>query len=247
MNTEREKYEGMWSDIKIFVEYACMRDRKFYERAKSALLFEKTDGKMVTLDEYLENAKGKNENTVYYTSDKVLQAQYLDLFSGAGIEVVVLDKVFEAQFAQMLEQDRGIKFLRIDSSVADALKGEGDKMESEALVSLFRAVSQNNELEVVFEALKSADVPAILNVNEESRRFDDMMKMYSMGADAPSMAKETLILNSNSALIKKLAENPDESVARQLYTLTLMSRRRLSAAEMTEFLKTAYGMLEDRL
>jgi HSP90 family molecular chaperone len=74
-----------------------------------------------------------------------------------------------------------------------------------------------------------------------------MMKMYSMGENAPSMAKETLILNSNSALIKKLAENPDESVARQLYTLTLMSRRRLSATEMTEFLKTAYGMLEDRL
>ena len=247
MNADREKYEAMWSDIKIFVEYACMRDRKFYERAKSALLFEKTDGKMVTLDEYLENAKGKNENTVYYTSDKVLQAQYLDLFSGAGIEVIVLDKVFETQFAQMLEQDRGIKFLRIDSSLADALKGEGEKIESEALVSLFRAVSGKNELEVVFEVLKDGDVPAILNVNEESRRFDDMMKMYSMGADAPSMAKETLILNSNSALIKKLAISLDEGVAKQLYALTLMSRRQLSAAEMTEFLKTAYGMLEDRL
>ncbi len=247
MNTERERYEAMWGDIKIFVEYACMRDRKFYDRAKSALLFEKTDGKAVTLDEYFENAKGKNENTVYYTSDKVLQAQYLDLFSEAGIEVVVLDKVFETQFAQMLEQDRGIKFLRIDASVADALKGEGEKMESEALVSLFRTVSANSELEVVFEALKSVDVPALLNVNEESRRFDDMMKMYSMGENAPSMAKETLILNSNSALIKKLVQNPDEGVARQLYTLTLMSRRRLSAAEMTEFLKTAYGMLEDRL
>ena len=247
MNTDRKKYEGIWNDIKIFVEYACMRDRKFYDRAKTALLLEKTDGKKVTLDEYLEAAKEKNENTVYYTSDKASQAQYLAMFEGAGIEVVVFDKVFETQFAQMLEADRGIKFLRIDSSLADALKGDGEKMESEALTELFRKVSGNAELEVVFESLKNGEIPAVLNVNEESRRFDDMMKMYSMGEDAPSMAKETLILNSSSSLIKKLAENPDEAVAKQLYTLTLMSRRRLTAAELTEFLRVGYGMLEDRL
>ncbi len=247
MNTEREKYEGLWNDIKIFVEYACMRDRKFYDRAKTALLLEKTDGAKVTLDEYLAKAKEKHENTVYYTSDKVLQAQYLSMFEAEGIDVIVLDKVFETQFAQMLEQDRGIKFLRIDSSLADALKGEGESAESEVLTELFKKVSGNSELTVAFESLKDASVPAILNVSEESRRFDDMMRMYSGGADAPSMAKETLILNTSSSLIKKLEKNPSETVAKQLYTLTLMSRRRLSAEELKEFLKTGFELLEDRL
>ena len=247
MNTEREKYEGLWNDIKVFVEYACMRDRKFYDRAKTAILFEKTSGGMVTLDEYLEKAKEKNENTVYYTSDKVAQAQYLSMFDDAGIEVVVLDKVFETQFAQMLEQDRSIKFMRIDSDLASALKGDGEQMESEALVELFRKVSGSEKLSVKFESLKDVFVPAILNVSEESRRFDDMMRMYSGGASAPSMAEETLILNSNSTLIKKLVGNPDETVAKQLYSLTLLSRRRLTAEELKEFLKTGFTLLEERL
>ena len=247
MNTEREKYEALWNDIKIFVEYACMRDRKFYDRAKGALLFEKTDGAKVTLDEYLEKAKEKNENTVYYASDKVSQAQYLSMFEDAGIEVVVLDKVFETQFAQMLEQDRGIKFMRIDSNLAEALKGEGEKLESEAAVELFKKVSGNEKLTVKFESLKDVSVPAILNVSEEGRRFDEMMRMYSGGGGASAMAEETLILNSSSSLIKKLIEKPDEAVAKQLYTLTLLSRRRLTADELKEFLKTGFSMLEERL
>lgn len=247
MNTEREKYEGLWNDIKIFVEYACMRDRKFYDRAKSALLFEKTDGGKVTLDEYLEKAKEKHENTVYYASDKVSQAQYLAMFASAGIDVVVLDKVFETQFAQMLEQDRGIKFLRIDSELASALKGEGEKLESEELTALFKKVSGSEKLNVVFENLADESIPAILNVSEESRRFDDMMRMYSSGTERASIAEETLVLNSSSALIKKLVEKPDEKVAKQLYALTLLSRRRLTAEELTDFLSTGYGLLLDLL
>lgn len=247
MNTEREKYEALWNDVKIFVEYACMRDRKFYDRAKTALLFEKTDGSKVTLDEYLEKAKEKHENTVYYASDKVGQAQYLSLFASAGIDVIVLDKVFETQFAQMLEQDRNVKFLRIDSELASALKGEGEKMENEELRELFKKVSGNDKLKVEFEVLADGSVPAILNVSEESRRFDDMMRMYSGGMERASIAEETLVLNSNSELIKRLAEKPDERVAKQIYSLTLLSRRRLTAEELTEFLNAGYGVLLDLL
>lgn len=247
MNTEREKYEGLWNDIKIFVEYACMRDRKFYDRAKGALLLEKTDGSKVTLDEYLEKAKEKHENTVYYASDKVGQAQYLSMFSAAGIDVIVLDKVFETQFAQMLEQDRSIKFMRIDSELAAALKGDGEKMESEALTELFRKVSGNEKLKVEFESLADKSIPAVLSVSEESRRFDDMMRMYSGGAERASIAEETLVLNSSSELIRRLADKPDGKVAKQLYTLTLLSRRRLTAEELTEFLGTGYEMLTELL
>ncbi len=247
INTEREGYEKLWSDIKLFAEYACLRDRKFYDRVKGAILLEKTDGTHATVDEYLEKAKEKHENTVYYTSDKVAQAQYLSMFDSEGIEVAVLDKVIDTQFVSLLEEDKKIKFCRIDAELAGALKGDGEKFESEALTELFKKVSGNEKLKVEFENLKDASVPAIMNVSEQSRRFDDMMKMYSMaeGKDAGmSMAEETLILNSNSSLIRKLAENPSETVAKQLYTLTLISQRRLSADELKDFLKTGYTLLE---
>ena len=248
MNTEREKYEKLWKDIKLFAEYACMRDRKFYDRVKSSILLEKTDGKMVTVDEYLENAKSKHENVIYYTSDATSQAQYLAMFDSAEIEVVVLDKIMDTQFMTVIEQDKNVKFTRIDSEIAAALKGDGEKVESEELTALFKKVSGNEKLNVVFEALKDTGVPALLNVSEESRRFDDMMKMYAMGnggMDAPSMAESTLILNSESSLIKKLIAKPDERAAKQLYTLTVLSQRRLTAEELKSFLSDSFGMLEN--
>ena len=248
MNTEREKYEKLWKDIKLFAEYACMRDRKFYDRVKSSILLEKTDGKMVTVDEYLENAKSKHENVIYYTSDATSQAQYLAMFDSAEIEVVVLDKIMDTQFMTVIEQDKNVKFTRIDSEIAAALKGDGEKVESEELTALFKKVSGNEKLNVVFEALKDTGVPALLNVSEESRRFDDMMKMYAMGnggMDAPSMAESTLILNSESSLVRKLIEKLDERAAKQLYALTVLSQRRLTAEELKSFLSDSFGMLEN--
>ncbi len=244
MNTERESYSKLWNDLKLFVEYGCMRDRKFYDRVKGSVLFEKTDGEKVTLDEYLEKAKEKHENVIYYTADKTSQAQYLSMFENAEIDVIVLDKVIDTQFVTLIEQDRSVKFTRIDAEVASALKGDGEKMESKALDELFKKVSGNEKLNIVFENLKDESVPAILNVSEQSRRFDDMMKMYSMGDGGASMAEETLILNANSSLIKKLADKPDENIAKQLYTLTLLSQRRLSAEELKSFLSASFGLLE---
>ena len=247
MNTERESYSKLWNDLKLFVEYGCLRDRKFYDRVKGSVLFEKTDGEKVTLDEYLEKAKEKHENVVYYTADKTSQAQYLSMFENAEIDVIVLDKVIDTQFVTLIEQDRSVKFTRIDAEVASALKGDGEKLESKELDELFKKVSGNDKLNVVFENLKDESVPALLNVSEQSRRFDDMMKMYSMGEGGASMAEETLILNSNSSLVKKLADNPNENIAKQLYTLTLLSQRRLSADELKGFLSASFGLLENSL
>ena len=250
MNTEREKYEGLWKDIKLFVEYACLRDKKFFDRSKNAILLEKSDGKKVTVDEYLEKAKEKHENMIYYTSDKTAQAQYLSMFDSAEIEVVVLDKVIDTQFVTLIEQDKNVKFARIDAEVAGALKGDGEQFESKDLEELFKKVSGKDKLTVKFENLKDETVPALLNVSEESRRFDDMMKMYSMaeGNEAgASMAEETLVLNSNSPLVRKLADKLDEEIAKQVYTLTLLSQRKLTADELKNFLSSSFGILEKSL
>ena len=120
-NLEREQYEKIWNDIRIFVEYACIRDRKFYERVKSSLLLSLTDGTFVTIDEYLEKAKQTNEGVVYYTTDRALQAQYISLFAAQGISVAVLEKTLDTQFVSALESYRDdVKFKRIDSDVAES-------------------------------------------------------------------------------------------------------------------------------
>lgn len=251
MNTDREKYEGLWGDIRTFVEYACMRDRKFYDRVKGAILLPLVKGGCKTVDEYLEGGKETHENTLYYATDPVSQAQYVSLFDAQGIEVVLLDKMLDTQFINLLEGDRSIKCLRVDSGVADALKAEGEASGSEDLTALFRRASGNEGLEVKYENLKDPTLPAILNLDEQNRRFEDMMRMYSMEGAGTVPQKLTLVVNAASPLIAKLTARTDapdaEVIAKQIYTLALLSQRQLTADELRAFLADSYTILENKL
>jgi len=249
MNTDREKYESLWEDLKLFVEYGCMRDRKFYDRMKGALLLPLTDGKCVTIDEYVEKLGEGAEKVIYYTNDKVAQAQYISLYNAQGIDVVVFDRVYDTQYMNMLEHEKQVKFLRVDSDVAGALKGDGEVWESAELVELFKKVSGNSELKVKYEILKDISVPAILNISEQTRRLEDMMKLYRMrnenkDDDMRLPMEATLVLNSSSDLIRTLAGTLDEAVARQLWSLALLSQRHLDADELKAFLADSFAMLE---
>ena len=253
-NTEREEFEKLWRDLKTFVEYGAIRDRKFFERVLPSVIWEKTDGTYVTLDDYLEAAKQKHENTVYYTTDKVSQAQYVSMFEKESIDVVVLDTVIETQFITLLENEKKLKFVRVDADVAGALKAEGEAGDEPELTELMRKVSASDELEVKYELLKDASTPAVLNISEEARRMDDMMRMYrismgDMGSQMPS-SKATLVINKSNSLVKHIIEvmasdkDRAEQIARQMYTLALLSQRQLTAEELKSFLAQSYDVLE---
>ena len=248
--TERENYEKLWQDIKIFVEYGSLREKKFYDRVKDSVIYQLTGGRYVTLDEYLEGAKEKHENTVYYATDKMAQAQYISMLEGEGIDVMYLDKGLDNQFISMIEQERNVKFLRVDSGVADALRGDGEKFESKALADLFVKVSGNDKLKVTFENLKDGTLPAMLTVSEQDRRFGEMMKLYGMQNDGMPAPEGELVLNSGSDMIKRLAakaENGDESAADSagyIYRLALLAQRKISAEELKDFLRGSFAMLD---
>ena len=254
-DTEREAYEGVWDSIKTFVEYACMRDRKFYDRVSESILFKLTGGQYVTVKEYFDGDTAE-EKILYYTSDPEGQAQYISLFSAEGIKVAVLDRLIDTQFVQMYEHyegDAGVKFRRIDADVAAALKGEGEATECEALTSLYRRVSGNEGLEVKYAPLKDAATPAMLTVSEESRRMEETMRMYAMqggmGAMPSYPVEYTLTVNTNATLttrLKELCESDPEKaslIAAQVWRLCLLSQRKLTAEELTDFLASGFDLL----
>ncbi len=249
-NTDREGYEKVWNDIRTFVEYACMRDRKFWDRVKDSLLLELTDGRFVTTKDYLEAAKESHENTIYYTTDVALQAQYISIFAAQGIQVAVLDKQLDTQFVSMMETyDDTVKYCRIDADVAGALKGDGDVTEQPELIELFKKASGNEQLKVVFSPLKDESIPVLLTVSEESRRMEEMMRLYSMGGLGMMGAfptESTLTVNTTSPLIARLSDmeaDKKEKTAAYLYQLALLSQRKLTAEELQRFLADSYGVL----
>lgn len=242
-NTEREKYEEMYEDLRVFLEYSCLKDEKFYDRVRSSLLFKSVSGEYDTLDGLLSKS---SDGKIYYTSDPVQQAVYVNMFKAENIEVVVLDKVLDPQFISLIEyKNENVKFLRVDAS-SDALKNEGDGENDENLENLFREVSGRNELKVTVSSFKDGSVPAILNVSEESRRFNDMLKMYGENS-AFSQAPEEFVLslNKDSDIVKKLIENGENAkiIAKQIFSLALLAQRRLSAEELSEFVKDSYDLL----
>ena len=250
-NTEREEYEKVWGDIRTFVEYACMRDRKFYDRVKDSLLLELTDGSYVKVADYLERAKETHENTVYYASDKAAQAQYIAMFEGQSMQVALFEKQLDSQFLSFVESyTPEVKYVRIDADVAGALKADGDSNTDQSVADLFVKVSGNEKLKVEFAALKDASVPVLLTVSEQSRRMEEMMKLYAMSGMNMGDAfptEETLTVNTASPLIRKLSAMEDdrrEKTAAYLYALARLSQRKLSAEELQQFLSDSYAVLD---
>lgn len=198
--------------------------------------------------------------TVYYTTDRELQAQYIALFEAQGIQIAVLDKLIDTQFVQMLESyDATVKFQRIDADPAAALKADGDVTENQTLVELFRKASGNDKLEVRFEALKDASLPAMLTVSEQSRRMEEMMKLYAMQTGGKEQAplfplEYTLLLNTASPLISKLtalvaegapedASGKAELIAEQIWRLSVLAQRKFTADELKNFLAGSFDIL----
>ena len=248
---DRENFEKLWKDLKLFVEYGSMRDRKFHERMKEAVLLEKADGSFMTFAEYKEAVGEGTDKKCYYATDPVTQAQYISLFEDAGIPVVLFDKVVDTQYAAMLEQEGDWKFLRIDAELADALKDkEIEDREDADLQALFCEASGEEHLKLKITAFKDSDVPAVLNLGEDERRMRDMMQMYGM--ETKSMPTEaTLLLNAKNSLIEKLLSCEDQeakkNAAGHIYLLALLSQRSLTADELKRFLADSYRNLEKSL
>ncbi|MCR4778197.1 MAG: molecular chaperone HtpG [Lachnospiraceae bacterium] len=279
--TDRENYEKYWDDISPFIKYGCLKDEKFEEKMKDVIIFKNLEDKYVTLPEYLkkedeskeeskeetaentEDAK-KDEasdkevkkDTVYYVTDKVLQSQYINMFKDAGMDAVILTHNIDQPFINSLEaKNDKIKFMRIDADVAGALKGETDEKalekEQKALEELFRKVLNKEKLNVKVEDIKNASVSSMITLSEESRRMQDMMKMYSMGGagldDDMFGEGETLVLNANNELVKYVFDNKDKEdvniFAEQLYDLAMISHKPLKPEAMTKFIARSNEIL----
>lgn len=261
---ERENYEKLWKNIKLFVEYGAIKDRKFYDRIKKSLLFEKTDGKYFSLGEFVEGVKEKSDEEkevkIYYATDKKAQARYISMFTAEGIDVVLLDLALDPQLISKIEYDgelfddkKHIKFLRVDTELADKLKTDEGKKESEELVAAFKEVVPK-DVSVKFESLKDKEVPAIINVSENTQRFADMMKIYGYNSETEEdiLKDATLVLNAGNPLIEKLSALDKEKLAdekakaaiRQIYLMAVMSLRQLTPSEMKELIEASSTVID---
>lgn len=253
--TDKENYEKYWDDISPFIKFGCLKDEKFCEKMTDYVLFKNLDNKYLTFTEALEENKEKHENTIFYTNDPVQQSQYVNMFQAEGIDAVILKDNIDQPFISQLEaKNEGIKFKRIDDELSDSfteeLSEDDEKNLKEKLSEIFKK-ALGREIDIKVQKLKDEKVSSMITVSEETRRMQDMMKMYGMSGMDPSMfgsAGETLTLNANNALVKYILASPDgentELICKQLYDLALISHTPLNPDSMTAFIERSNKILE---
>ena len=246
--TDKENYEKYWDDINPFIKFGCLKDEKFAEKMNDYIIFKNLDGKYLTLKECLEENKEKHENTVFYVTDEVEQSQYINMFKNEGIDAVILTHNIDQPFITNMEsKNENLKFKRIDADLSDSFKEETSKDElkdmTEKLSKTFKDALGKENLTVNVEKLKDASISSMITLSEESRRMQDMMKMYGMAGMDPNMfgaEGQTLVLNANNDLVKYVAEHTDgentKIICEQLYDLAMLSHAPLSPEQMTGFI-----------
>ena len=254
--TDKENYEKYWDDINPFIKFGCLKDEKFAEKMNDYIIFKNLDGKYLTLKECLEENKEKHENTVFYVTDEVEQSQYINMFKNEGIDAVILTHNIDQPFITNMEsKNENLKFKRIDADLSDSFKEETSKDElkdmTEKLSKTFKDALGNENLTVNVEKLKDASISSMITLSEESRRMQDMMKMYGMAGMDPNMfgaEGQTLVLNANNDLVKYVAEHTDgentKIICEQLYDLAMLSHAPLSPEQMTGFIARSNKIME---
>ena len=265
--TDRENYEKYWDDISPFIKFGCLKDEKFCDKMSDYILFKDLDGKYQTLKDLVpeeeaadvdvvENPDDKQEDTeekepekttIFYVTDEVQQSQYINLFREEGKNAVILKHNIDAPFISHLEMKNDkIKFQRIDADLTEDFVEATDEAElketTDSLTEIFRKALGNDKLDVKVEKMKNENISSMITLSEESRRMQDMMKMYSMNGMDLGMfgGGETLVLNANNKLVQYILEHKDgEHVnlfCEQLYDLAMISHQPLAPEKMTKFI-----------
>ena len=273
--TDRDNYNKFWDDISPFIKYGCLSDSKFADRMKDYIIFKNLDNEYISLADYgkdvdaKEDGENKSEETkasdskeekeekktiVYYVTDEKQQSQYINMFKEIGKDAILLTDTIDQPFITHLEQrEDTYSFKRIDADISDEFQeGNQDslKEENEKLSELFKKELANDKLNIKVMNLKNDKIASIMTLSEESRRMQEMMRMYSASGMDSDLFKgeETLILNAKNNLVKYLLNNSEgeytKLICEQLYDLALLSHKQLDSESMTKFIRRSSEILE---
>ena len=209
-------------------------------------------------EENEENTEEKKEKTIYYVTDEKQQGQYINMFKAAKMDAVILTHNIDQPFISQLEsKNEGVKFMRIDADVTDAMKAKTSKKAQEEFEAQAKTVAEimkkalkNDKITIKVDKLKNKKISAMITLSEETRRMQDMMKMYSMpGMDMGDMGGEgeTLLLNANHPLVQYVLEHKDgdnvEMICEQLYDLAKIQHAPLTPEAMTRFINRSNDIM----
>jgi molecular chaperone HtpG len=263
-----EKYVRVWPDISLFMKFGAMNSDKFFAQIKDILIFRVAGSpadkpEYVTLKEYLERTREKQNKRVYYATDEAAQSAYIDLHRSQGLEVIMLDSWIDSHFSSFLEREyreEGIQFKRVDSELDEALINKDkaaelvdpltQKTRSEKLVDLFHQALGKEKLQIKAEALKSESVPAMILLPETLRRLQELNAILQQ-KPMEFLEEHTLVVNTAHPLIQNLQALAEEGrdpelvnlICNHIYDLALITQKSFDPAAARAFVQRSNEVL----
>ncbi|CAN5323781.1 molecular chaperone HtpG [soil metagenome] len=256
---DRKAYEEKWDDIGIFVKYGMISEEKFYDKAKTFVLFKNVEDNYFTLDEYQEKVKpnqtDKEGNVIYlYTTDKGKQDAYIQSAAKRSYDVLNLGGPIDSHFINMLERKlEKTNLKRVDSDVVDKLIDKDEKKESvlsedeqKQLKEIFEKSIDSKNITVSVESMAADELPVTVTLPEFMRRMKDMAATGGMGMMGNFPDHYTVSVNANHPLIHKVLKANEEQektqLAKQAYDLGLLSQNMLTGTNLTNFIRRSVEM-----
>ena len=255
-NNDCEQYEKCWKDVSTFIKFGCLKDNDFYEKVEKIIIFKNLNGEYKPLIDCFglelteeELKEGKQPTPIYYVSDEAQQAQYISMFKDAGLDALICDTYLDSHFVTFIEykNPKKCRFLRIDADIDGALKSTEVCKEDEGkdIIEAFKKHLDNKEINIKAEKFKTGKTPAIINVEEFMRRMSEMNGFYGMEETDPSK-NATLVLNLTNPVISGLLTQDEEKqklIVNQIYYLAMLSFKKLSPEELSDFLAKSTEIL----
>ena len=197
---------------------------------------------------------------VYYVSDALAQSQYIRIFKEHKKEAVYLTERIDSAFITELEaKNEGLRFQRIDADFQEAMQEKLSEEEQKNLQSLSEKLEKSfqknlakDKLKIKLERLLSNTPAALLSISEESRRMQEMMKMYAISGmpmgELP--LEESLVLNEKHPLVDYLLKHEalleteeGKLLEEQIYDLARIQNASLNGEEMKQFVDRSEKLL----
>ena len=255
---DRKAYESHWPDIGAFVKYGILQDKIFASVMTRKTIFMDIHGSYYTIQEYLDKEGSEHPDTIYYASDELEQAHYIEIFRKCGLNALLFGHVIDQPFMRKYEVLRpDLKFIRIDSNIESLFNGyleAGDQSKVEILTEKFSNVlgERLGTITLQITNLKHQDISTLIINDEASRRMSDMLEIYGFlnPTDVSAKSKQTkstLLVNLNNEIVRFLLESSNESadstVINQLFDLALMSQQSLRPEDLEQFINRSESIL----
>jgi molecular chaperone HtpG len=255
---DRDEYNKYWDDINQFIKYGCVREADFYEKCRDAVLYKSTGGQYFTLPEYIRRNEAKIGKKIVYASSTKRQSQYIRMFEEQGVDVILLTTRLDVPFTTHIEaMEEGVSFARIDSELSEIMKGETEekketkeeKDKKKGLAAKFKEAVGIKSLNIEVQDFKNRAIPAMIFLSEESRRVQEMGKIYGMKI-GDGKTDEKLVLNGANELVQLLAEgnlDTDDSkvICEHIWDMASLSHGHLSPERMEKFIERSSLILRE--